>query len=70
MSNEEGRERRNYLRKAIAATERARAEHREKHPADTSGDHDFGKHIGLMAVELARIGGGHPASKDFLTRTD
>jgi len=70
MSNEERRDRRNYLRKAIAAAERHRAEHREKHPGDHRGDHDFGKSIGLMARELQGIGGGHPSHPRFLTRTD
>jgi hypothetical protein len=49
MSNAERRDRRNYLRRAIKAAERERAEHMARFPADTSGNHDFGKHIGLMA---------------------
>jgi len=43
MSNEERRARRNYLRKAIAEAERQRAEHMQRFPADTSGNHDFGE---------------------------
>jgi hypothetical protein len=70
MSNSDRRERRNYLRKAIAEAERQRAEHREKYPGDHRGDHDHGKHIGLMARELAGIGGGHWTDKNFLTRKD
>jgi hypothetical protein len=61
MSKAQHQERRNYLRRAIAAAERERAAHREKYPGDTNGDHDHGKHIGHMAAELKGIGGGDPA---------
>jgi hypothetical protein len=70
MSNDDRRVRRNYLRKAIAEAERQRAEHMARHPADNSANHDFGKHIGLMARELAGIGGGHWTDRNFLTRKD
>jgi hypothetical protein len=70
MSNSDRRERRNYLRKAITAAEAERAAHREKHSGDSRGDHDHAKHIGLMARELAGIGGGHWTDKNFLTRKD
>ena len=70
MSNEERRARRNYLRKAIAEAERQRAEHMQRFPADTSGNHDFGKHIGLLARELRGIGGGDLRDNRALDRTD
>jgi hypothetical protein len=70
MSNDDRRERRNYLRKAITEAERVRAVHRALHPGDHRGDHDHAKHIGLMARELTGIGGGHWTHPNFLTRKD
>jgi hypothetical protein len=70
MSNEERRIRRNHLRHAIREAERQRAEHRERFPSDHLGDHDWSKHIGLLARELRGIGGGHPSHPRFLDRTD
>jgi hypothetical protein len=48
MSNEETRERREYLRRAIEHAQKRPDEHRENHPGDVAGAHDISKQIGHL----------------------